>query len=201
MASFTKRVALLAAAGTLTVGTLAACSNTTESSMPGMDHKATPMTSSATAGASVDAKDGDVRFAQMMIPHHQQAIEMADVALSKPSASEKVKELSADIKKAQDPEIATMRGWLSSWGAQTSMPPGMDHGSGMMSADDMDKLKAAEGAAFDRTWITQMISRHEGAVTMAEQVLATTQNPEVKQLAEAIIKAQKAEIATMQSLL
>ena len=55
MASFTKRVALLAAAGTLTVGTLAACSNTTESSMPGMDHKATPMTSSATAGASVDA--------------------------------------------------------------------------------------------------------------------------------------------------
>ena len=201
MASFTKRVALLAAAGTLTVGTLAACSNTTESSMPGMDHKATPMTSSATAGASVDAKDGDVRFAQMMIPHHQQAIEMADVALSKPSASEKVKELSADIKKAQDPEIATMRGWLSSWGAQTSMPPGMDHGSGMMSADDMDKLKAAEGAAFDRTWVTQMISHHEGAVTMAEQVLATTQNPEVKQLAEAIIKAQKAEIATMQSLL
>lgn len=81
------------------------------------------------------------------------------------------------------------------------MPPGMDHGSGMMSADDMDKLKAAEGAAFDRTWITQMISHHEGAVTMAEQVLATTQNPEVKQLAEAIIKAQKAEIATMQSLL
>ncbi|AKT50945.1 DUF305 domain-containing protein [Arsenicicoccus sp. oral taxon 190] len=201
MPSLTSRAALLTAAGVLTAATLTACSNTTDSSMPGMDHSATPMTSSATAGSSADSKAGDVMFVQMMIPHHQQAIEMADMALSKTTASGKVKGLATDIKKAQDPEIATMRGWLTSWGASPSASGGMDHGSGMMSAADMNKLKAAQGADFDRMWITMMIDHHRGAVSMAEQVLATTQDPDVKKLADAIITAQKAEITTMQGLL
>lgn len=205
MSSLTKRASLLAAAGALTVGTLAACSNTSDDSMRGMDHNATPMssgTSSATTGSSSDAaRQGDVMFAQMMIPHHEQAIEMADIALSKSSASSEVDALATEIKKAQDPEITTMREWLTSWGAPTSAPTGMDHGSGMMSETDMEELKSAEGKSFDQMWITMMISHHKGAVSMAEQVLTTTENPEVEQMAKAIIKAQKSEIATMEDLL
>lgn len=71
----------------------------------------------------------------------------------------------------------------------------------MMSDADMNKLETAQRAEFDRMWLTMMVEHHRGAVTMAQQVLTTTKDPEVKQLAEAIIKAQNAEITTMQGLL
>ena len=197
-----RTIAVLVAA--LTAATLSACSTTSnDSGMSGMDHGASPMTSGgspAVTGSSA-ARTGDVMFSQMMIPHHEQAIEMADLALKNSTASPEVRTLAADVKKAQDPEIATMRGWLSSWGAAPSAGGGMDHGSGMMSSDDMAKLETAQGADFDRMWLTMMVQHHRGAVTMAQQVLTTTDNPEVKQLAEAIIKAQNAEIATMQGML
>lgn len=197
-----RTIAVLVAA--LTAATLSACSTTSnDSGMSDMDHGASPMTSGgspAVTGSSA-ARTGDVMFSQMMIPHHEQAIEMADLALKNSTASPEVRTLAADVKKAQDPEISTMRGWLSSWGAAPSAGGGMDHGSGMMSSDDMAKLETAQGADFDRMWLTMMVQHHRGAVTMAQQVLTTTDNPEVKQLAEAIIKAQNAEIATMQGML
>ena len=147
-------------------------------------------------------------FAQMMIPHHQQAMEMADIALDKASASPKVRELATQIKAAQDPEIAQMSDWLKAWGASTptggGMGHGMDHGmgsGGMMSDVDLDALEAAQGADFDRKWLTGMIAHHQGAVMMANQVLGTTSDPQVKALAEAIVKGQTSEITTMQGLL
>lgn len=147
-------------------------------------------------------------FAQMMIPHHQQAVQMADIALGKPSASPKVRELATQIKAAQDPEIAQMSDWLKAWGASTAtssgMGHGMDHGmgsGGMMSDSDLTALKTAEGADFDRKWLTGMIAHHQGAVMMANQVLSTTSDPQVKALAEAIVKGQNSEITTMQGLL
>lgn len=194
------RRAALVVATTLTAGALAACSSGSDGSMSGMDHDKTPMSASDTS-TTADGRQGDIMFAQMMIPHHEQAIEMADIALSKSSASSEVDALATEIKKAQDPEITTMREWLTSWGAPTSAPTGMDHGSGMMSETDMEELKSAEGKSFDQMWITMMISHHKGAVSMAEQVLTTTENPEVEQMAKAIIKAQKSEIATMEDLL
>lgn len=200
MHRLTKRIALLAAAGTLSIGTLAACSNTTDSSTQGAAPTTTVSTSAPVSDLG-EANEGDIMFAQMMIPHHQQAIEMADMALSKTSASATVKELATEIKDAQDPEIATMEKWLASWGAPSAAPTGMDHGTGMMTTEDMDSLMAAEGTDFDRMWLTMMVDHHEGAVTMAEDVLATTQNPDVTRLAESIIEAQKAEIATMEGLL
>lgn len=199
MASLTRRAALLVAA-TLTAATLAACSSGSDDSMPGMDHNVTPMTSSSSATTDA-ARAGDVMFAQMMIPHHEQAIDMADMALAESSASAKVRSLATDIKKAQDPEVDTMKGWLTTWGASTAAPSGMDHGSGMMSDGDMDDLHAARGAAFDRMWLRMMITHHEGAITMAEQVLSTTKDAEVTKLAEAIIEAQKVEIDTMSKLI
>ena len=137
---------------------------------------------------------------------------MSDMALQKKSASAQVRSLATQIKAAQDPEIATMRGWLTAWGAPTAAPS-RDHGTadgghdghgghgGMMSAQDMTALAKAEGADFDRMWITMMIEHHEGAVTMSEQVLTTTRDPQVAALARAIITGQKAEIATMRDLL
>ncbi|GMA21663.1 DUF305 domain-containing protein [Arsenicicoccus piscis] len=198
------RRTLAVVAAALTAATLAACSSTSnDSGMTGMDHSASPMPSgsSPTVAGSSDARTGDVMFAQMMIPHHQQAIEMADLALKNSTTSAEVRTLATDIKNAQDPEIATMRGWLSSWGTAPSASGHMDHGTGMMSDADMNKLETAQGAEFDRMWLTMMVEHHRGAVTMAQQVLTTTKDPEVKQLAEAIIKAQNAEITTMQGLL
>ncbi|GAA2027144.1 DUF305 domain-containing protein [Terrabacter terrae] len=192
---------------------LTACSGS--GSMPGTDHAASGMTGEPTGTAASGSaaptgsnagRAGDVMFAQMMVPHHQQAVEMADIALGKQSASAQVRQLATQIKAGQDPEIETMRGWLQSWGAPLPTT-GMSHdgmggtsGQGMMTQADMDALKAADGAEFDKQWVTMMTAHHEGAITMARQVLTTTQNPDVKTLAEAVVKAQTEEIATMKGL-
>jgi uncharacterized protein (DUF305 family) len=165
--------------------------------MSGTGGNASPSMSSGMAtGAS-----GDVQFAQMMIPHHQQAVEMADLALQNDSASADVKALATQIKAAQDPEIQKMKGWLGQWGASESSGP-MDHGAGgMMTDQDMSNLMGANGTEFDRMWLTMMIAHHQGAVTMAQDVLATTANADVKELATAVVEGQNKEIATMQGLL
>lgn len=187
---------------------LSACSSP---STPAPGQSATPTSGATAPSATAPAmagRAGDVMFAQMMIPHHQQAVEMADIALGKPSASPKVRELATQIKAAQDPEIAQMTDWLKAWGASTATSSGMGHGmdqgmgsAGMMSDVDLNALKAAQGADFDRRWLTGMIAHHQGAVMMANQVLGTTSDPQVKALAEAIVKAQTSEITTMQGLL
>jgi uncharacterized protein (DUF305 family) len=168
-----------------------------------MDGSASP-----TAGS-----DTDIAFAQLMIPHHQQAIQMADLA-STNASSEEVKALAAQIKAAQDPEISMMSQWLTGWGAPLEMEGttdgGMDHGdmdmggmtvAGMMSTQDMDTLGAATGADFDTMWLQMMIAHHQGAIAMAQQVADTTTNPAVQDLADAVIAGQTTEITTMQQLL
>jgi uncharacterized protein (DUF305 family) len=142
-----------------------------------------------------------------MIPHHQQAVEMADLALSRLTSPE-VKELAEQIKAAQDPEIEMMSMWLKGWGAPMEM--GEDHSghdmgdtnlSGMMNDDDMRALADAQGAAFDSLWLDMMIAHHQGAISMGEQVQGTSRNAEVLTLASAVITGQKVEIDTMQQLL
>ena len=194
---------------------LTACSGP-GGSMPGMDHGSSGMSGmssgrattprAAQTGASDAGRSGDVMFAQMMIPHHEQAVEMADIALGKQRVSAQVRQLATKIRAGQDPEIQTMRTWLQSWGAPVPTT-GMGHDrmggmsrQGMMTQADMDALETADGAAFDKQWATMMTAHHEGAITMARQVLATTQNPEVKTLAAAVVKAQTEVIATMKGL-
>ncbi|MGG5258720.1 DUF305 domain-containing protein [Phycicoccus avicenniae] len=197
----TRRLTLGAVA--LTAATLlAACgSDTDHSGMPGMSGMSSLSASASAGGTAARGAPGDVMFAQMMIPHHQQAVEMADLALdAKAGASEQVRALATNIKAAQDPEIQKMQGWLTSWGAPAGA--GMDHGMpGMMSATDMTSLKDATGTDFDRQWLTMMIAHHKGAITMAQDVLSSTQDADVRTLADAIIKAQQQEIATMKDLL
>ena len=114
MRSSVRRLVLMGGAVALT-GLLAACGDTSSSTSPGMDGHGT--SSSATSTSVAAGRAGDVMFAQMMIPHHQQAVEMAEIALGKPDASSQVRELATAIKQAQDPEIQTMTGWLQKWGA------------------------------------------------------------------------------------
>lgn len=181
----------------------------------GSDHSSTgtnaPAGSGSTAGSSAsipadaDFNAADVSFAQGMIPHHEQAVEMADMALDPTvGASDEVKKLATDIQGAQDPEIKLMKGWLATWGQpEMGDMAGHDMSSmeGMMSADDMDKLGTLTGADFDTLWLQMMIKHHEGAVKMAENVKANGKSSEVATLADQVIAAQTAEIDAMNVLL
>ena len=169
-------------------------------------------------GAGADShNEADVTFAQQMIPHHQQAIEMADLAESR-AESQEVKELAADIKAAQGPDIETLTGWLEDWDeevpdADMSDMSGMDHSgmdmssdgssgmTGMMSEEDMTALEAASGADFDQMWLTMMIEHHQGAIEMAQTEQTEGEFDAAVELAEEIESAQTAEIAMMQDLL
>ena len=192
------RRALPAAAAVLVLA-VSACGSSDDSS-----HGSMPPGGGSSASTSAETATGveaDVKFAQMMIPHHEQAVEMADLALQNDTASQEVKALAGQIKAAQDPEIQTMKGWLSQWGAQESTGP-MDHGSGgMMSDQDMSALMGASGPQFDEMWVEMMIEHHRGAITMAQDVLATTTNADVEKLATAVVQGQQKEITTMQGMM
>jgi uncharacterized protein (DUF305 family) len=157
------------------------------------------------AAASQSFNDDDVMFAQMMIPHHEQAIEMADIALDPTiGASDAVRELATEIKNAQDPEIAFMKDVLAKWNKPTEMDASMDHSEmmdGMLSLDELDALGALRGPEFDTAWLEAMIRHHEGAISMAEDLLESGTNQELIDLGRKIIEAQQTEIDAMRALL
>ena len=149
--------------------------------------------------------DADVMFAQMMIPHHEQAIELSDMALDPTmGASEEVLSLAKDIKAAQDPEIDQMTTLLESWGQPTSMDSSMDHSemmSGMLTVQEIEYLGTLRGTAFDTAWIQAMLKHHEGAIEMATNVQNDGINSDVQKLAATIIAGQQAEVNEMWELL
>ncbi|MFI6595766.1 DUF305 domain-containing protein [Nonomuraea sp. NPDC050536] len=188
----------------LAVGALAAltaCGGTSRDMATMPSPAAATATSHDMSSPSGTAFNGaDVMFAQMMIPHHRQAVEMADLAATR-AQNPQVKDLAAKIKAAQDPEIQTMRGWLDAWGKPVPSG-GMGHEMpGIMSEEDMKKLESAKGAAFDRLFVRLMIAHHTGAIDMARTEQTQGSNPEAKSLAKSIESAQQAEVAQMHSLL
>jgi uncharacterized protein (DUF305 family) len=200
------RVLALSAVALSAALVLAACG-----SDDGMDMGKQPTSPAASPAAPQSAagfNDTDVMFAQMMIPHHEQAVDMAKVVLAK-SANADVKKLATAIEAAQAPEIARMKGWLSAWGKPTAMPgtggmSGMDHGTGadgMMSDADMRKFRAATGTELDTQFLEMMIVHHNGAIKMAEDELAKGVNADARTLAEAVKTSQSAEVQQMQKLL
>lgn len=148
---------------------------------------------------STDTNMADSAFTMMMIPHHEQAIEMADLVLAKDGVDQRVLDLAQQIKAAQAPEIELMQGWLDEWGFGSM--DGMDHSDGMMSDDDMSALEDATGAEASRLFLTQMIEHHEGAIDMAQTTIDNGTNPDVRALCERIISSQAAEIETMKDIL
>lgn len=190
------RVAILALVFSASLGGLSAC---------GGEDSAAP-----TSGAGFN--DADVSFAQGMVPHHNQAVDMAKLAPGRAS-SPQVKALAAQIVRAQRPEIVELKGFLAAW--DRSLPPGMDTVAGMEAMGDMPemagmerletmasgadiaKLKAAKGKAFDRLFLKLMLAHHRSAVAMAEAEQARGIAAEAKALAGRIVAAQRGEIARM----
>lgn len=157
----------------------------------------------STASGNDDHNSADVTFATGMIPHHQQAIEMSDMALEQ-AQDPKLKELAQQIKDAQQPEIDQLTEWLTTWDEPVPSDSGGHSGhdmSGMMSAEDMQMLEQANGAEFDTMWLEMMIEHHKGAVEMAEIEKSEGAYPEAITMAEEIIKSQQAEIDEMQQML
>ena len=198
---------ILPAAGALTLAlALTGCAQSTVGSMPhnmpGMNHSSDP-TGSAAASADVDSADR--MFVVMMIPHHQQAIEMSDTLLAKDGVDARVRALAQQIKDAQGPEIEKMKGWVRDWGTAQSTPMmsggAGGTGDGMMSGSDMTALTSATGKDASKLYLQQMIVHHQGAVAMARSVLSDGRNSGVATLARGIVAGQTAEIATMQQIL
>lgn len=148
--------------------------------------------------SATDFSGADIMFAQMMIPHHQQAVDMGTLAETRASSPE-VKALAATIKAEQAPEISQMEGWLEASGASSDMGHDMAMG-GMLSDDEFKALENATGAEFDKLFLQGMIAHHEGAIDMA-QMIVDSNNTEAKALAAAIISSQTEQIDYMQGLL
>ena len=132
---------------------------------------------------------------EMMISHHEQAILMSELALAN-SEDEEIRDLAQAILSAQSPEIEQMKSWP---GVNPSLHSGhmMD---GMLSDSEIEALRQAMGKSFDLLFLEGMIKHHEGAIVMAEDVV-DSENPEVSDLAKAIISAQKSEIALMRTMI
>lgn len=176
---------------------LAGCAQGSMEGMPGMGG-----TEPSPTELAVEFNAADEMFATMMIPHHEQAIEMSNIILGKDGIDERVVALAERIKAAQTPEIETMISWLDAWGADSSMG-GMEGmgGTGMMSDDDMAALDAAQGVDASRLFLEQMIAHHQGAIDMAQTEVDNGINPDAVALAGKIIEDQTAEIAEIQQLL
>ncbi|WP_104180063.1 DUF305 domain-containing protein [Arthrobacter sp. B0490] len=215
-----KRSLSLASLSLATLITLSACGSSSGGGMEGMDGMgessaaaAPGATTGSTSGASDEAvaehNDADVMFAQMMIPHHEQAVEMSDMMLSKDGITPEITDLATKIKDAQGPEIETMTGWLEAWGEPMDPEDGMEGHSmggsgsmdGMMSEDQLSELEAAEGTDASRLFLDAMTAHHEGAVGMAQDEIDDGENPEAIELAETIVETQNAEITEMKELL
>ena len=140
----------------------------------------------------------DAAFVQGMLPHHSQAMTMSRQAESRASSPE-VKDLARRISAAQGLEIEQMRGMLAGWGAPPSGE--MSGMPGMMSDQQRSQLAAASGPDFDGLFMAEMTAHHQGASTMTRTELDQGQNPQAKQLAQAIIDGQQAEITEMEALM
>jgi uncharacterized protein (DUF305 family) len=153
---------------------------------------------------AAENNEADVMFAQMMIPHHQQAVEMSDVLLAKDDVPSNVRDFAQQVIDAQGPEIDHMEEMLDTW--QQPMPESddssMEHGSGgMMTDEDMGQLEQAQGTDAARLYLEQMIVHHEGAVDMARDEVSDGQNPQAIALAQDVITAQESEIAQMRTMI
>ena len=187
----------LAIAASLTLGlTLASCSTNDSSSDAG---------SSASSSSAASAhNDQDVMFAQMMLPHHEQAVEMSDMLLVKGSGVDTdVAGLAKQIKAEQSPEINQLTGWLKGWGEPVeSEHSGMGHSmSGMMSDSDMSDLDQASAKDAAKLYLEQMVQHHEGAVDMAKTEVDKGKNTDAVAMAKSIVSSQTEQITQMQDML
>lgn len=136
----------------------------------------------------------DRHFIEEMIPHHEDAIAMAELALTK-ADHEELKQLAENIRDNQSREVNDMRSWYKSWYG-TDVPEFNVGAMGMMQdVTDMESLESAE--IFDKEFIEQMIPHHQMAIMMASMLLNRTEHMEMEKLAQDIIRTQTEEINQM----
>jgi uncharacterized protein (DUF305 family) len=176
------------------VFTVSSCSSAAENHA---DHESTQA-----QAAPSDHNADDVSFAKMMIPHHQQAVDMSKMVPDR-STDPAVIQLASTIDAAQGPEIDQMKDMLRQWG-ESSDSGHSGHGammSGMVDDATMTRLESLRGRDFDTLWLQSMIGHHQGAVEMAKAEIAHGRSADAKALAQRIVTAQEAEIAQMKQLL
>lgn len=164
----------------------------------GMGHSSM-MDSDEQTGSS-DLTGADIMFLQMMIPHHQQAVDISNLALAKSKDAELLA-LATSIRDSQADEIVHMKQWLKDAGAGLEMGHSMDSQMGGMLDDaELAALKTATGSEFDRLWLLGMTGHHDGALHMT-QMIEDAKNPTIKSFGQAIVKAQTAQIEQMKVML
>lgn len=161
----------------------------------GTSTQGSPATSASDQVTDMD----DLMFLTMMIPHHEQAVEMSALAADQAEAAE-VKAIAEAIGAAQLTEIAQMKQWLDESGQEVSGNH-TGHMSGMVSENDMVKLRSLSGHEFDHEFLTLMVAHHEGAIDMARQVINGGESAKVRGLASSIDEVQRAEIRQMKALI
>jgi uncharacterized protein (DUF305 family) len=176
---------------------MAASSNSNDG-MFGMHHS-TMMDSDENKGPS-NLTGADIMFLQMMIPHHQQAVDISNLALTKSKDSELLA-LATAIRDGQSDEIIMMKNWLNDAGAGLDMGHSMgDSMGGMLDEQELANLKNATGSNFDRLWLQGMIGHHDGALHMT-QMIEDASNPTIKKFGQDIVTAQTAQIEQMKLML
>ena len=141
----------------------------------------------------------DIMFLQMMIPHHQQAIDISNIAL-KSSKDVELLALADTIIEAQTAEIVQMNSWLKEAGASMDMGHSMSGMGGMLNEAELSALAMATGKEFDALWLKGMIEHHDGAIDMSSMI-ADASNPEIKAFGENVIKDQSVQIDQMNAIL
>jgi len=188
---------VLIAVAVISAISLSACT-INNNAAPTNSQSADAMMGNGAMGDASALSASDIMFLQMMIPHHEQAIEMSKLAATNTTNSA-VLDLAARIEAAQQPEIELMQKLLSDAG-QSSMPGHSMGDNGMMNESDMAVLSATKDTEFDVLYLTGMVAHHNGAITMASEV-SESSNTDIKTLANNIITSQATEIAEMTKLL
>ncbi|GAB1512782.1 DUF305 domain-containing protein [Actinophytocola sp. KF-1] len=212
---WTYRLVTVGVGGLLTLGVLAGCTseppppptNSVPVIVPGKpgEEASTIAPGEASVAEQPGPNDADKRFVQDMIVHHQQAVYMSGLAPER-AASSDVKGLASRIHDVQGPEIDMMNRWLSQHAVPT-VNPNAPHGHGgaampgMATAEQLDALKNAKGAAFDKLFLQLMIAHHQGALTMADEVRKNGVDIRVQEIADDVTAEQSDEIRRMQKWL
>ena len=148
---------------------------------------------------SANYTGADIMFLQMMIPHHQQAVDISNLAL-KSSTDPELLALAKTIIAAQTSEIAQMKSWLADAGASEDPGHAMDGMGGMLDDSELSALAAAKGKQFDVLWLKGMIGHHDGAIHMT-QMIKDASNTDIKSFGENVVKDQSAQIDQMNAML
>ena len=154
-----------------------------------------PVSNTATFNSS------DVMFAQMMLPHHRQAIDMAKMVLQPGrDSSPELQSMARTIQSQQSSEVTTLENLLRTWRADAEAGDHSGMMEGILSDEELGQLNSLQGSDFDHAWSLAMMQHHQGAIAMARDVIETGVNHRIAVLANDVVTAQGREIRELQQM-